>query len=176
MNAAEAIDYLATNRRNTIERKARIWNPRVVKPAMIEQVVEKPVAVEARKPSNVQQDWHMVEWRKYFGSRAKLTIYARAIQSGFEYADLVGNRRFKAMTLVRQIAFFELKEFYGKSFPEIGRMMNKDHTTVLHGYRKIRDLIKCGGLQAEADRVGADLSLFIAGLIDRGEYVPQVAG
>ncbi|MEK9155835.1 MAG: chromosomal replication initiator protein DnaA [Patescibacteria group bacterium] len=52
--------------------------------------------------------------------------------------DILGKRRTKELVLPRQIAMFLLKSEGGLSFPDIGRIMGgKDHSTVIHGYRKI---------------------------------------
>lgn len=61
----------------------------------------------------------------------------------FTLSDLKSNSRVRDVTLVRQVAMYICKEFLtNKSLPEIGRKFGgRDHTTVLHAQRKIKNLI-----------------------------------
>lgn len=57
--------------------------------------------------------------------------------------DICASRRTKEVVLPRQIAMYVCKALTPKSLPEIGRMIGgRDHTTVLHGVRKIEWLIR----------------------------------
>lgn len=57
--------------------------------------------------------------------------------------DLLSPRRGQRIAYPRQVAFYLAKSMTRNSLPEIGRRFGgKDHTTVLHGYRKIERLIK----------------------------------
>lgn len=64
---------------------------------------------------------------------------------GLSVLDLKGPFRTKAVCLPRHVAFYLLKEVLGLSLPETGRVMNRDHTTVLHGIRQIKRLILIDG-------------------------------
>lgn len=56
-------------------------------------------------------------------------------------SEMLGRRRFKSVVRVRQVVHFVSREM-GHSFPQIGeRMGGYDHTTVIHGHRKMADLI-----------------------------------
>jgi chromosomal replication initiation ATPase DnaA len=56
--------------------------------------------------------------------------------------EIVGPRRFERLVMVRHVAFYLAHELVGKSYPEIGRRIgNRDHTTVLHGCRRIARLM-----------------------------------
>lgn len=46
----------------------------------------------------------------------------------------------------RQITMFLLRELVDLSLPQVGRIMHRDHTTVLFGYNKIYKEIKNGDL------------------------------
>jgi ribosomal protein S14/DNA-binding CsgD family transcriptional regulator len=53
--------------------------------------------------------------------------------------DLVGNRRKKELVKARQIAMYFLREILKESYPKIGKVIgNKDHTTAIHAYKKIK--------------------------------------
>ncbi len=57
--------------------------------------------------------------------------------------DLLSPRRDQRIAYPRQVAFYLAKTLTRKSHPDIGRRFGgRDHTTVLHGYRKIERLVK----------------------------------
>ena len=54
--------------------------------------------------------------------------------------QVTGQARFRDIVRCRQVAMFLCKTLTEQSFPAIGRLVgNRDHTTVLYAYRKIRD-------------------------------------
>jgi len=56
--------------------------------------------------------------------------------------DLLSERRTRAIARPRQIAMYLCKQHTTRSYPDIGRRFGgRDHTTVLHGVRKIEELI-----------------------------------
>ena len=56
---------------------------------------------------------------------------------------LKGRSRSKKVALPRQVAMYLLREEVGASLPQIGELLGgRDHTTVLHGYEKIRSHIE----------------------------------
>ena len=56
--------------------------------------------------------------------------------------DIMSERRLKEVVRPRQIAMYLCREKTRRSLPDIGRMFGgKDHTTVLHADRKIRELM-----------------------------------
>ena len=58
-------------------------------------------------------------------------------------SDLKSPRRMRALSYPRQIAMYLCKKHVGSSFPEIGgKFGGKDHTTVIHAYRKIEKLLQ----------------------------------
>jgi chromosomal replication initiation ATPase DnaA len=57
--------------------------------------------------------------------------------------DLKGAYRTANIAYARQVAFYLCRTLTVRSFPEIGKKFGgRDHTTVLHGYRKIERLMK----------------------------------
>ena len=57
-------------------------------------------------------------------------------------ADLLSERRTRAVARPRQIAMYLCKQHTTRSYPDIGRRFGgRDHTTVLHGVRKIEELM-----------------------------------
>jgi chromosomal replication initiator protein len=57
-------------------------------------------------------------------------------------ADLLSERRTRVVARPRQIAMWLCKQHTTRSYPDIGRRFGgRDHTTVLHGVRKIEELM-----------------------------------
>lgn len=57
---------------------------------------------------------------------------------GLSRADLISERRMLPLVRPRQIAMYFARHYTRRTLPEIGRRFGgKDHTTVLHGVRKI---------------------------------------
>lgn len=58
-------------------------------------------------------------------------------------AELKSHRRLKTLAFPRQVAMYLCKKHLKLSYPEIGqRFGGKDHTTVIHAYRKIEALLE----------------------------------
>jgi chromosomal replication initiator protein len=55
--------------------------------------------------------------------------------------DLRGPNRSANVALARQIAMYLCRDLTELSLPKIGDLFHRDHTTVLHAYNKIRDMI-----------------------------------
>ena len=57
-------------------------------------------------------------------------------------ADMVGPKRARNVARPRQIAMYLAKQLTSRSLPEIGRRFGgRDHTTIMHGIRKIEELV-----------------------------------
>lgn len=57
-------------------------------------------------------------------------------------ADLIGPKRARNVARPRQIAMYLAKQMTSRSLPEIGRRFGgRDHTTIMHGVRKIDELM-----------------------------------
>ena len=58
-------------------------------------------------------------------------------------SDLIGPKRLRVYARPRQIAMYLAKQHTNRSLPEIGRRFGKrDHTTVMHGVKRVTDLIQ----------------------------------
>ncbi len=56
-------------------------------------------------------------------------------------SDMIGPRRMRTLARPRQIAMYLAKQLTSRSLPEIGRRFGgRDHTTVMHGVRRIEEL------------------------------------
>ena len=67
-------------------------------------------------------------------------------------ADLLSERRTRSVARPRQMAMYLCKQHTTRSYPDIGRRFGgRDHTTVLHGVRKIEELM------AQDDQIARDI-------------------
>lgn len=75
---------------------------------------------------------------------AAATIMAEtAAYFGISVDDLTGSSRTQALVTARQIAMYLCRELTDLSLPKIGQLFGgKDHTTVMHADRKIRELLR----------------------------------
>ena len=65
-------------------------------------------------------------------------------------SDMIGPKRLRTYARPRQIAMFLSKQLTSRSLPEIGRRFGgRDHTTVMHGVRRIEELRSQDGQIAE---------------------------
>jgi chromosomal replication initiator protein len=56
-------------------------------------------------------------------------------------SDLIGPKRLRSYARPRQVAMYLAKTMTNRSLPEIGRRFGgRDHTTVMHGVRRIEEL------------------------------------
>ena len=57
-------------------------------------------------------------------------------------SDMIGPKRLRAVARPRQVAMYLSKQLTPRSLPEIGRRFGgRDHTTIMHGVRKIEELM-----------------------------------
>ena len=69
-------------------------------------------------------------------------------------SDMIGPKRVRTIARPRQIAMFLCKQMTTRSLPEIGRRFGgRDHTTIMHGVRKIEEL------RASDSQISEDLEL-----------------
>ena len=57
-------------------------------------------------------------------------------------SDMIGPKRLRNIARPRQVAMYLAKQLTPRSLPEIGRRFGgRDHTTIIHGVRKIEELM-----------------------------------
>ncbi len=85
----------------------------------------------------------------FAGKRSKDELSAETVKQavadyfGIKVSDLEGKRRTKNIAYARQIAMYIIRELLDMSTTEIGGAFGgRDHSTVLHAYDKIRNLIE----------------------------------
>ena len=87
-------------------------------------------------------------------SERKITIEEIQRQVAEHYnirlSELLGPKRLRAFARPRQVAMYLCKQLTSRSLPEIGRRFGgRDHTTVMHGVRRIEELKTQDGQIAE---------------------------
>jgi chromosomal replication initiation ATPase DnaA len=83
----------------------------------------------------------------YDGNRCRIKHIKRAVASYFDISetDLVSHCKMYDIAFPRQIAMYLCRRYTGASMPLIGRLMKRDHTTVLHAVNKIDKLYESDG-------------------------------
>jgi chromosomal replication initiator protein len=75
---------------------------------------------------------------------------------GLKQADLISERRARAVARPRQVAMWLAKQITTRSLPDIGRRFGgRDHTTVLHAVRRI------DGLKGEDSTIARDIDVLL---------------
>ena len=65
-------------------------------------------------------------------------------------SDMIGPKRVRTLARPRQVAMYLSKELTARSLPEIGRRFGgRDHTTIIHGVRKVEELVAADPQLAE---------------------------
>lgn len=87
---------------------------------------------------------HVTFTRKIGGVTATFANLVKVVADVFEIDanDLLSQRRAREYARPRQALCALLKEYTRKSLPDIGRLMNRDHTTVMHAIRRVPDICK----------------------------------
>jgi chromosomal replication initiator protein len=67
-------------------------------------------------------------------------IRQTSLECGIPVKDITGRKMTREETRARQIAMWAARKMADKSFPQIARVFNRDHTTALHAYRLIEDM------------------------------------
>lgn len=100
------------------------------------------------------------ETLRYFDKLTVEKIMRRvSLDTGISVPIIKGPGRNSKEVRARQIAMYLAREMIGASFPEIGRRMgDRDHTTAMHGHRRIGRLIQTDPDVAEVvSRIRASL-------------------
>lgn len=81
--------------------------------------------------------------RKPLGYRPSVSIAsiidAVSAETGVDIADIKGTARNQPIVLARNLVSHLAVEHSGKSLPQIGRVLNKHHTTVMYADRRMRE-------------------------------------
>ena len=130
--------------RAVLDRPISLVRPAVVKPALVLPMAKTKVKAEPAAKPGPQATAHVNAYTRYiFGVRRgappiSLIIAATARAFEVEPSLLMSKIRTAHAVHPRQMAMFLAKEITGRSLPDIGRRFGgRDHTTVLHAFRKV---------------------------------------
>lgn len=89
------------------------------------------------------RDWLLLTSRTPSGHiQIKTIIGVVAEHYGISASDIISSRRTANVVRPRQVAMYLAKTLTLRSLPAIGRLFDRDNTTVLHAVRKIEGLLK----------------------------------
>jgi hypothetical protein len=110
------------------------------KPTLVPAVFVLPYAIGTLRPNYTLS--YEVPYRRPEGALSiRMIQRAVCLKYGISLGDMLSERRTWNIVRPRQIAMYLAKELTGKSLPELGRRFgDRDHTTILHGIRKIQAL------------------------------------
>src|SRR5205823_11382545 len=77
--------------------------------------------------------------------RPAVILEETATYFGLGPGDLVSKSRSRPLTTARHVAMYLLRELTGLSLIKIGEQFDRDHTTALHGIKKIEALMPARG-------------------------------
>lgn len=84
------------------------------------------------------------------GDVSKITVIQIVVARFFQISrsDLTGPAQFAKFVKPRQIAFYLAREMTHRSYGDIARRFNRDHTTCLHGANKVASLLATNSMLA----------------------------
>jgi chromosomal replication initiator protein len=129
----EVLHYIAT----LIPSNIRVLEGALLKVLAVASLLDRPVTLEDTQEA--LKDYTQA------GAPFRITL-ERVMQAVCEHfgvsLDEVQSRiRSKNLVVPRQIAMYICREMTDHSLPDIGRYFKRDHSTVIHGHGKVRDLL-----------------------------------
>jgi hypothetical protein len=114
------------------------------KPMLVYQEPPAIVALDPTEPTPVPEHSEPVPWRKeWISTTTRIKLAVLEDYPGVTLTDIDSRRRESTVVRARHIAMYLVKTKTLKSLPEIGRRFGgRDHTTVLHGIKKVERMIK----------------------------------
>lgn len=85
-----------------------------------------------KKPKTLWPSWYVPPAPAKGPATAREIITAAARKFGFTYEEMISVHRGKQISRARQTVYAILRA-RGNSYPQIGRWMNRDHSSVVHG-------------------------------------------
>lgn len=93
---------------------------------------------------------------------AEIVIREVALARNVQPAEIFGVDGSRDHNLTRSLAALLLREHSGLSYPQIGRLLKRHHTTIMYGVERVRRLIDSGATLA------ADHAVAVAGILESG--------
>jgi chromosomal replication initiator protein len=139
---ADVLDFIAHKVQSNIRELEGSLNRLLAQARHMQQPVTVDLAARALRDL-------VAPGRSVRGVTATAILFAVARYYGLNADELKGKSRNKHIVEPRQIAMYLLRDDAHLSTPDIGRLLNRDHTTVLHAYRQIvNDIARNGASRA----------------------------
>lgn len=121
-------------------RRARLY---AVRPEPQPVEPDEPIVVPPEEIHDAIRDWMSLASPAERRPGSATRIIAMVSEAtGVSRIDLISARRTINVVRPRQVCFYLMKTCTVLSYPEIGRKMGgRDHTTAIHGFRKITELM-----------------------------------
>lgn len=135
--------------RQAVERRNRLMRPQnAVKQVPVlatVQTVKRAVGRPLWRRTPIQFDAHVGLWQWHTAtekaSRHTNYIKERCFELGADHKLIMGKSTVRSITGQRQLLMYEMKVKFGLSYPAIGRMFNRDHSTVICAVRRISAIL-----------------------------------
>ena len=130
----EVLIFLAENLRSNIRQ--------------IEGAIKKLGALRFLQGKEITMEVAQVCLSEFLGGAEPVSVTVEKIFSaitdryGISREDMVGKKREKAIAEARHISIYLIREITEMSLPNIGKLYDRDHTTVLSSYQKISRRVK----------------------------------
>jgi len=89
---------------------------------------------------NLKRD-EMINFDAQYLINSKRIIFKVAEFVGCSYEDLIGKWRMREVVVARHILFHYFRYEMGMKLNQIGVLFERDHSTVIHGIRKVQEFI-----------------------------------
>ena len=125
----EVLTFLAENLRSNIRQ--------------LEGAIKKLGAIQLLQGKEITMEVVQVCLSEFLGDAEPVSVTVEKIFSaitdrvGITKADMIGKRREKSVAEARHLAIYLIREMTEMSFPNIGKLFDRDHSTILTSYQKI---------------------------------------
>ncbi len=133
--------YLKLSKEQRIAaRRARRAKFRSKRPKKVIVAVEQPTSFRCEMRPHFQMQFVTIPKPTYPLIEDIQSVVRK--EYGFTKAEFLADRRTGPIVRARHISMYLAKKLTLRSLPEIGRRFGRDHTTILHGIRKVECLMK----------------------------------
>jgi hypothetical protein len=137
---------------------------------------EREAREEEERVARYREQWIQLEhmFERYAKTNNGIVSYSRIVKeiirdaienTGYTIEELMSDRRHQPLVEARQELYWQIYKNTDWSLPRIGKLFRKDHTTILHGVRKVEmrrlgNEKKSGAGVREADRRGKGMHVW----------------
>ncbi len=129
----DIIEFIAQKVKSNIRELEGVLNRVVAYRSLINREITLDVVMDALKDygetaeSKITPDYIIETCAKFYGVKKE---------------DIYTDKRTKNIALARQVAIYVIKELTDLSYPKIGSIIGKDHTTAIYAIKKVNELME----------------------------------